>query len=74
MAVTMYQHGVKKGDLKRIEPFMAHKTLHGPIDMEAGPDGRLYMVQCGDDNGWFKENSNSGLYVIKYNGGKSANK
>jgi glucose/arabinose dehydrogenase len=74
MAVTMYQHGEKKGDLKKIEPFMPHETLHGPIDMEAGPDGQLYIVEYGDNTGWFKENTNSGLYVIKYDAVESAGK
>jgi glucose/arabinose dehydrogenase len=74
MAVTMYQHGPKKGDLKRIEPFMPHQTFHSIIDMEAGPDGRLYLVEYGDNEGWFKENTNSGLYVIDYKAPKTDGK
>jgi glucose/arabinose dehydrogenase len=74
MAVTMYQHGPRKGDLKRIEPFMPHQTFHAPMDMEVGPDGRLYLVEYGDNEGWFKENTNSGLYVIDYKAPKTDGK
>lgn len=63
MVVTMD----KQGDLLTIEPFMPHTTFHSMIDMEAGPDGRLYIVEYGE--GWFTKNPDAALSVISYNGG-----
>ena len=40
-----------KGDLDHIEPFMEHTKLNSPIDVEMGPDGRLYTLEYG--TGWF---------------------
>lgn len=63
MAVTMDS----KGDLQTIEPFMPHTKFHNISDMEAGPDGRLYIVEYGE--GWFDRNADAALSVITYNPG-----
>ncbi len=53
------------GDFERMESFMPHTTLHNCIDMEAGPDGRLYLLEYG--TGWFQKNADAGLSRIDYN-------
>ena len=55
------------GDFDRMEPFMEHTKFNNAIDMEMGPDGRLYVLEYG--NGWFAKNENAGLSRIDYNGG-----
>ena len=37
------------------------------IDMEVGPDGKLYLLEYG--NGWFTKNPDAGLSRIDFNGG-----
>jgi hypothetical protein len=44
-------------------------TINAPIDMETGPDGRIYILEYG--NGWY-ENPDAGLSVINYNSGNRA--
>ena len=56
-----------QGDLQTIEPFMPGTKFHSISDMEAGPDGRLYIVEYGE--GWFSKNADASLSVISYNGG-----
>jgi cytochrome c551/c552 len=48
-----------------MESFMPHMTLHNCIDMEAVPDGRLYLLEYG--TGWFQKNPDAGLSRIDYN-------
>ena len=48
-----------------MEPFMPSTTLHNCIDMEAGPDGKLYLLEYG--TGWFQKNPDAGLSRIDYN-------
>lgn len=55
------------GDYDRMEPFMEHTKFNAPIDMELGPDGRIYVLEYG--NGWFQKNPDAGLARIDYNGG-----
>ncbi|MBS1666745.1 MAG: ThuA domain-containing protein [Bacteroidetes bacterium] len=55
------------GDYDRMEPFMEHTKFNSVIDMELGPDGRLYMLEYG--TGWFQKNPDAGLARIDYNGG-----
>ena len=66
MVVTMD----KEGNLQTIEPFMPHTKFHNISDMEAGPDGRIYVVEYGE--GWFAKNADAALSVITYNGGNRA--
>jgi cytochrome c551/c552 len=63
MAVTMD----KDGNFSKMEKFMPHTKLNAPIDMEMGPDGRLYILEYG--NGWFSKNADAGLSRIDFNGG-----
>ncbi len=35
------------GEIMRIEPFLASMSFIRPMDMEIGPDGRLYMIEWG---------------------------
>lgn len=68
MAVTMD----KDGNYVKMERFMPSTKFNAPIDMEMGPDGRLYILEYG--NGWFSKNADAGLSRIDYNGGNRAPK
>jgi cytochrome c len=52
------------GDFEQMEPFIPRVKLHNCIDMEAGPDGRLYLLEYG--TGWFQKNPDAGLSRIDY--------
>ncbi|MFN7116956.1 MAG: ThuA domain-containing protein [Saprospiraceae bacterium] len=58
------------GDFDKMEPFMPNTKFINPIDMEVGPDGRIYVLEYG--SGWFSKNPDAGLYRIDYNGGNMA--
>ncbi len=62
-AVTMFPNG----DYAKMEPFIPGIKVYSLIDMEVGPDGRLYLLEYG--SGWFSKNENSGLARIDYNAG-----
>jgi glucose/arabinose dehydrogenase/cytochrome c551/c552 len=66
MAVTM----TGEGDLYAIEKFMPNTRFSNISDMEAGPDGRLYIVEYGAR--WKQKNPEAGLSVITYNSGNLA--
>ena len=66
-AVTLQPNG----DFEQMEPFMPHTSLHNCIDMEAGPDGRLYLLEYG--TGWFAQNPDAGLSRIDYSPVATAN-
>jgi cytochrome c len=59
-AVTMGPNG----EYKSMEPFMANVPLAAPIDMEQGPDGKLYILEYG--KGWFSKNPDAGIVRIDY--------
>ncbi|SKB89323.1 ThuA domain-containing protein [Daejeonella lutea] len=59
-AVTMHPNG----DYDNMEPFMGSSPFIAPIDMEVGPDGRLYVLEYG--KGWFTQNPDAGLIRIDY--------
>jgi cytochrome c len=59
-AVTM----LPDGSFDKMEPFMAHTKFNSPIDMETGPDGRLYILEYG--TGWNTKNPDAGLFVVDY--------
>jgi len=67
-AVTLQPNG----DFDKMEPFMDHTKLNALIDMEVGPDGKLYFLEYG--NGWFKKNPDAGLSRIDYTEGNLAPK
>jgi glucose/arabinose dehydrogenase/cytochrome c551/c552 len=58
------------GDFERMEPFMEDTKFNAPIDMEFGPDGKLYVLEYG--TGWFTANKDAGLTRIDYNPGNRA--
>jgi cytochrome c len=60
------------GDFNKMEAFMPSTEFNGPIDMETGPDGRIYVLEYG--NGWFTKNADAGLARIDYNRGNLAPK
>lgn len=65
-AVTMQPNG----DFEKMEPFMAGTKLNNLIDMEVGPDGKLYLLEYG--SGWFTKNADAGLSRIDFNAGNRA--
>ena len=62
-AVTM----LPNGDFDKMEPFFPGIKVNSLIDMEAGPDGKLYLLEYG--SGWFTKNADAGLARIDYNDG-----
>lgn len=63
MAVHLFEDGT----FNKIEPFASDVKVNNLIDMELGPDGRLYLLEYG--SGWFSANPDSGLGYIEFNGG-----
>lgn len=61
--VTMHPNG----DFDKMEPFMDHAEWAGPIDMEVGPDGKIYVLEYG--KGWFSKNKDAALSRIDYDDG-----
>jgi glucose/arabinose dehydrogenase/type 1 glutamine amidotransferase/cytochrome c551/c552 len=61
--VSMFENG----DYNKMEPFFPAIKVNSLIDMEVGPDGKLYLLEYG--SGWFSKNTDSGLARIDYNGG-----
>ncbi|HEX8357539.1 MAG TPA: PQQ-dependent sugar dehydrogenase, partial [Segetibacter sp.] len=57
----------ENGKYKSMERFLPNETLRGPIDMDFGPDGDLYVLEYG--NGYFSDNPEAQLIKIEYNGG-----
>lgn len=62
-AVTLFDDGT----FNKMEPFASDIELNNLIDMEMGPNGRVYLLEYG--SGWFSKNENAGLSYIEYNGG-----
>lgn len=60
------------GDFSKMEPFMGSTKFNAPVDMEVGPDGKIYVLEYG--NGWFSKNPDAGLFRIDYNPGNRAPK
>ena len=55
------------GSFNKMEPFASEIEVNNLIDMELGPNGRIYLLEYG--SGWFSQNEDSGLSYIEYNGG-----
>jgi len=53
-----------QSDYVSMEPFMEGTEFNAVIDMETGPDGKLYMLEYG--RGWFSANPDAGLARIDY--------
>ncbi|NDE11353.1 MAG: PKD domain-containing protein, partial [Chitinophagia bacterium] len=60
------------GDFDKMEPFMGSTKFKSLIDMEVGPDGKLYILEYG--NGWFQQNPDAGLSRIEFNPGNRSPK
>lgn len=56
-----------EGNLDKMEPFFPGLKMNSVIDMEAGPDGRIYLLEYG--SGWFSKNADAGLARIDFNAG-----
>lgn len=56
------------GDFEKMEPFMENVSLASPIDMEVGPDGRIYILEYG--KGWFSQNPDAAISRIDYFSGE----
>ncbi|MDQ3291728.1 MAG: ThuA domain-containing protein [Bacteroidota bacterium] len=54
----------KDNNYDKMEPFMQNAKLASVIDMEVGPDGRLYLLEYG--KGWFSKNPDAGLSRVDY--------
>jgi cytochrome c len=63
-------HLFEDGTFNKMEPFASDIEVSNLIDMEVGPDGRIYLLEYG--SGWFTKNDDSGLSYIEYNGGNRA--
>ena len=63
MAVSLFPNG----EFNKMEPFADQIKVNNLIDMEVGPDGRVYLLEYG--SGWFSKNDDSALSYIEYNGG-----
>lgn len=59
-AVTLQPNG----DFDRMEPFAPSVKTNSMIDLEVGPDGRLYMLEYG--TGWFTQNPDAGLARLDF--------
>jgi glucose/arabinose dehydrogenase/cytochrome c551/c552/type 1 glutamine amidotransferase len=55
------------GDYDHMENFMAGTKFNSIIDMEMGPDGRIYLLEYG--TGWFTKNQDAALSRIEFNAG-----
>jgi len=52
------------GDYLAMEPMFDHMELAAPIDMELGPDGKIYILEYG--KGWFSKNPDAGIVRVDY--------
>jgi cytochrome c len=55
------------GNYKSMERFLPDVPFAGPMDMQFGPDGALYILEYG--KGWFRQNNDSKLVKLEYNAG-----
>jgi len=59
-AVTMSPNG----DYISMEPIISNLSFAAPIDMELGPDGKIYVLEYG--KGWFSKNPDAGISRVDY--------
>jgi glucose/arabinose dehydrogenase len=64
--VTMKENG----DFDKMEPFMPGVKFNSIIDMELGPEGKIYLLEYG--SGWFSKNPDAAISVIEYVSGNRA--
>ncbi len=60
------------GDFDKMEPFMQNTSFASMIDMEVGPDGKIYILEYG--KGWFSQNPDAGISRIDYFAGELPSK
>ncbi len=60
-------HLNEDGSFSKMEPFASDIKVNNLIDIEVGPNGKVYLLEYG--SGWFTKNDNSALSYIEYNGG-----
>lgn len=60
----------KEGKIVDMEPFMENTKFNNIMDMQFGPDGKLYMLEYGTQ--WFAQNLDARLVRIDYNAGNRA--
>ena len=60
----------ENGDYVKMEPFMDEVRHNSLIDLELGPDGKLYLLEYG--KGWFSANDDAAISIINYNPGNRA--
>jgi glucose/arabinose dehydrogenase/cytochrome c551/c552 len=63
-AVTL----LPNGDFDKMEPFMPSTKFNQAIDMEVGPDGKIYVLEYG--SGWFAKNPEAAISRLDYNAGE----
>ena len=63
LVVTMDENG----DYNSMEELAAHLTLLGPVDMDFGPDGDIYVLEYGHNP--YRDSPKSVLSRIEFNGG-----
>ena len=56
----------ENGDLLKLDPFLPRFDFIRPIDIEVAPDGRLYVLEWGDE--FWGSNQNAQLVRIDYHG------
>jgi glucose/arabinose dehydrogenase/type 1 glutamine amidotransferase len=56
------------GNLLKINNFLSGVSFKSPMDAKFGPDGSMYLLEWG--SGFGRDNPDSGLYRIDYNGGE----
>lgn len=60
-------HLDQDGSFRKMEPFASDIKVNNLIDMEVGPNGKVYLLEYG--SGWFSKNADAGLGYISYNAG-----
>lgn len=55
------------GDYDNMEAFMPATSFAAPVDMELGPDGRIYVLEYG--KGWFSRNPDAAISRIDFMAG-----
>jgi cytochrome c len=58
------------GNVLKINKFLPNLPLNSPIDLKAGPDGALYLIEYG--SGWRSANTGGQLSRISYTAGNHA--
>ncbi len=56
------------GSFDKMESFMSDTRFNAPVDVEMGPDGKMYVLEYG--SGWFSKNADAGLSRIDYDPNK----